>query len=58
MDVPSPCIKVCRVDPETRRCVGCRRTLAEIGAWPTLDAMARRALLADLAERPPSRAGV
>jgi predicted Fe-S protein YdhL (DUF1289 family) len=58
MDVPSPCIKICRLDPTTRLCVGCLRTAAEIGAWPTLDGPGRLALLAALAERPPSRAGV
>jgi predicted Fe-S protein YdhL (DUF1289 family) len=34
---PSPCISVCRLDETIGRCVGCHRTLAEIGAWSRLD---------------------
>ena len=34
--VPSPCISVCRLDEAAGRCVGCHRTLAEIGAWSRL----------------------
>ncbi len=29
---PSPCIKVCILDPRTNRCIGCGRTIAEIAA--------------------------
>ena len=29
----SPCIKVCAIDPETRLCSGCGRTLTEIASW-------------------------
>ena len=33
-DLPaSPCIGVCTVDRETKMCIGCLRTLSEIGAW-------------------------
>ena len=31
--VPSPCISVCRMDPDTGFCQGCFRTLEEIAAW-------------------------
>jgi len=31
--VPSPCIKVCRIDPKTMLCSGCGRTLDEIQRW-------------------------
>jgi len=40
--VPSPCISVCRLDEVQGRCVGCHRTLAEIGAWSRLDDEAKR----------------
>ena len=40
--VPSPCISVCRLDETSGRCVGCHRTLAEIGAWSRLDDAAKR----------------
>jgi predicted Fe-S protein YdhL (DUF1289 family) len=31
--VPSPCISICRMDPDTELCQGCFRTLEEIAAW-------------------------
>ncbi len=31
--VPSPCVNICRIDPFTEACHGCRRTLDEIAAW-------------------------
>ena len=49
--VPSPCIAVCVLDPETGLCKGCLRTIAEIGAWIDLDDEARRTVLARVAER-------
>jgi predicted Fe-S protein YdhL (DUF1289 family) len=32
-DVPSPCLSVCRMDPNSELCIGCFRTLDEIAAW-------------------------
>ncbi len=50
--VPSPCISVCVVDPRgSGVCVGCGRSLDEIGAWLELDNEERRAVLARLPER-------
>jgi predicted Fe-S protein YdhL (DUF1289 family) len=40
--VASPCVGICRIDPQTRLCEGCLRTLDEIAAWGTLDDDARR----------------
>jgi uncharacterized protein len=34
--VPSPCISICRTDPDTGWCQGCHRTLQEIAAWSTM----------------------
>jgi predicted Fe-S protein YdhL (DUF1289 family) len=34
MEIPSPCIGVCRLDEESGLCAGCLRTGAEIAAWP------------------------
>ncbi len=28
----SPCVKICSIDPATKRCTGCLRTLEEIRA--------------------------
>jgi predicted Fe-S protein YdhL (DUF1289 family) len=49
--VPSPCTKVCTMDPATGLCRGCHRTLDEIAAWTALDDAGRRAVLAAVAAR-------
>lgn len=49
--VASPCNSVCTLDERTGWCLGCHRTLAEIGAWSGLDDAAKRDILARLAER-------
>lgn len=53
--VASPCIGVCRIDPATGWCVGCRRSLDEIAAWGALDDRARREVLRRVAERAAKR---
>lgn len=47
----SPCVGVCLVDPATRTCRGCLRTIAEIARWYEAGADEKRAILARLAER-------
>ncbi len=47
----SPCIDVCRIDPATGWCEGCRRSLEEIAAWGTLDATQRQRVLDALQSR-------
>ena len=47
----SPCINVCSMDPDTKLCRGCFRTIEEIAAWPSLDDRARAALRRVLADR-------
>ena len=49
--VDSPCINVCTMDPHNGLCAGCFRTLAEIGAWSSLDDGRRLAVLAAVARR-------
>ena len=49
--VDSPCINVCTMDPASGLCAGCFRTLAEIGAWSSLDDGHRLAVLAAVARR-------
>jgi uncharacterized protein len=41
----SPCISVCRLDPASKVCVGCGRTIAEIAAWPDLSDAERQAII-------------
>lgn len=49
--VPSPCVSVCRMDPRSGWCEGCRRTIDEIAAWSRLDDAGKRVILARLDER-------
>jgi predicted Fe-S protein YdhL (DUF1289 family) len=49
--VPSPCISVCVLDARGGYCTGCFRTLDEIAAWGTLDAAAKRRIVALLPAR-------
>ncbi|HSR73095.1 MAG TPA: DUF1289 domain-containing protein [Kiloniellales bacterium] len=51
--MPSPCVEICQIDRVSGLCIGCRRTLREIGEWPTLSAEDKRALLAELERREP-----
>ena len=51
--IESPCIKVCVIDPASRLCTGCWRTLDEIAAWSSLSPEARRRIMADLPARKP-----
>jgi uncharacterized protein len=47
---PSPCIKVCALDPQGY-CAGCLRTAAEIGAWISMGPVQQWQLIAELAQR-------
>lgn len=49
--VPSPCISVCKLDPDSRRCVGCTRTVEQIEAWMMLDDAERMAVWSSLAQQ-------
>jgi predicted Fe-S protein YdhL (DUF1289 family) len=49
--VPSPCISVCVLNASGRTCIGCFRTLDEIAAWGTLNAVEKRRILAELPGR-------
>jgi predicted Fe-S protein YdhL (DUF1289 family) len=43
--VASPCIGVCELDAATSTCRGCKRTVAEIQAWPTSSDADKRRIL-------------
>jgi predicted Fe-S protein YdhL (DUF1289 family) len=47
----TPCIGVCQAPAGV--CLGCRRTLAEIAAWPRLSEAERRRIMRELPGRPP-----
>ena len=50
-DVASPCINVCRMNPDSGLCEGCLRTLDEIAAWSGMTPYEKRAVLAKLPAR-------
>jgi hypothetical protein len=47
MALPStPCIQICRLDPQSGLCTGCGRTLDEITRWGEISEEERLALIA------------
>ena len=46
----SPCVGVCHLD-HAGLCTGCRRTVAEIAAWSTMDDAARMRVIDTLDSR-------
>ncbi|MBU2936908.1 MULTISPECIES: DUF1289 domain-containing protein [Pacificibacter] len=50
-EIESPCTKVCQIHPETRMCLGCARSIDEIGGWSTMSPAERAAIMADLPNR-------
>jgi uncharacterized protein len=47
----SPCLGICLMDPRTRTCRGCLRTIEEIAGWYSASIAEKRAILARLDER-------
>jgi predicted Fe-S protein YdhL (DUF1289 family) len=49
--IESPCNKVCVIDAACGLCIGCGRSLAEIGGWITMTADERHRVMAELPAR-------
>lgn len=49
--IATPCVKVCVVDGASSLCLGCYRTLSEIGGWSALTDDQRAAIMEDLPAR-------
>lgn len=49
--VVSPCIGICTLDRKSGYCLGCKRTIQEIGRWASLDDEARQTILDQLPAR-------
>ena len=54
---PSPCLGICLMDPATRMCRGCLRTIEEIAGWYAASPAEKRELLGRLQERRRGAAG-
>jgi len=50
-EIESPCVKICVIDPRSRLCTGCLRTIDEIGAWSRISPDDRRDIIQDLPNR-------
>lgn len=46
--VATPCVQVCVVDGPSSLCLGCYRTLEEIGRWSRLEPHERERIMAEL----------
>jgi predicted Fe-S protein YdhL (DUF1289 family) len=51
MSQETPCIAVCMIDPRTKLCFGCGRTLPEIARWHRMESAERLTLMALLPSR-------
>ncbi|HEX7792693.1 MAG TPA: DUF1289 domain-containing protein [Afipia sp.] len=51
MTQETPCIAVCFIDPATKLCLGCGRTLPEIARWHKMDTGERLTIMATLHQR-------
>ncbi|MBB5515260.1 hypothetical protein FHS89_001270 [Rubricella aquisinus] len=51
-EIESPCVKLCVIHPESRLCMGCLRSIDEIGRWSSFTADERR----DIMDALPARA--
>ena len=49
--IASPCVRVCRISPETQYCEGCGRKLSEIAGWARMAEAERAAIMAELPHR-------
>lgn len=49
--IKTPCVKVCFVDPKEGLCVGCFRTMEELGRWTRYSDTERDDILAQLPVR-------
>ena len=57
MPIQTPCNKICTIEPATRLCAGCGRTLDEIARWTALSDGERARIMAELPRRLAARAG-
>jgi predicted Fe-S protein YdhL (DUF1289 family) len=49
--IESPCLKICVMEPGSKLCRGCGRTIEEIAGWATLTDGERRRIMAVLPAR-------
>ena len=47
----TPCIKLCKLNPYTQSCIGCKRTVEEIQRWAYMTAAEREKIMKELLGR-------
>ncbi len=47
----TPCVQICVLDPESRLCLGCGRTIDEIARWSAMSEAERQRIMAELPSR-------
>lgn len=52
-EIESPCVKTCVIHPESRLCIGCLRSIDEIGSWSGMTVDVRRRIIDELPSREP-----
>ncbi|MEN8710546.1 MAG: DUF1289 domain-containing protein [Paracoccaceae bacterium] len=50
-EVESPCVNLCQVHPQTRLCIGCKRSIDEITNWSRYSHQERAELMDDIQTR-------
>lgn len=49
--IESPCVSICRIEPASRLCIGCWRSIEEITNWARMSPGERHTVMADLPGR-------
>ena len=49
--IETPCLKVCVLEPASKQCRGCGRTIDEIARWGAMSGSERRRVMALLPDR-------
>ena len=52
----SPCISICKIDPDDGLCIGCQRTIDEIAGWGAMTPEQRTDIWGKIAERKSAKA--
>ncbi len=47
----SPCVGICTINKKTRSCIGCHRTLEEIGNWRNMTLIEKKSVIKKCKER-------
>ena len=50
-EFPSPCISICKINPQTGWCEGCFRTIDEISQWRTATEEVKRTVWMEIKRR-------